>query len=154
MECACVIKNILVAVDCSENSIRALDFALDLAEKYSAAVTILNVSESPAMGAVPLEPTTVSGDSMVLFAKDLRRLHEDILSKAVAHAKEVNPKVTVFSKLREGDPALEIVAEAKEAGFDIVVVGHRGEGRMREIFLGNISEKVSHLAPCPVVIVR
>ena len=62
--------------------------------------------------------------------------------------------MTVFSKLREGDPALEIVAEAKEAGFDIVVVGHRGEGRMREIFLGNISEKVSHLAPCPVVIVR
>ncbi len=149
-----MIKNILVAVDCSENSIRALDFALDLAEKYSAAVTILNVSESPAMGAVPLEPTTVSGDSMVLFAKDLRRLHEDILNKSIAHAKEVNPKVTVFSKLREGDPALEIVAEAKEAGFDIVVVGHRGEGRMREIFLGNISEKVSHLAPCPVVIIK
>ena len=110
-----MIKNILVAVDCSENSIRALDFALDLAEKYSAAVTVLNVSESPAMGAVPLEPTTVTGDSMVLFAKDLQRLHEDILSKAVAHAKEVNPEVTVLSKLREGDPALEIVAEAKEA---------------------------------------
>ena len=149
-----MIKNILVAVDCSENSIRALDFALDLAEKYSAAVTVLNVSESPAMGAVPLEPTTVTGDSMVLFAKDLQRLHEDILSKAVAHAKEVNPEVTVLSKLREGDPALEIVAEAKEASFDIVVVGHRGEGRIREIFLGNISEKVTHLAPCPVVIVR
>jgi nucleotide-binding universal stress UspA family protein len=149
-----VIKNILVAVDCSENSIRALDFALDLAEKYSAAVTVLNVSEAPAMGAVPLEPTTVTGDSMVLFAKDLQRLHEDILSKAVAHAKEVNSEVTVFSKLREGDPALEIVAEAKEASFDIVVVGHRGEGRIREIFLGNISEKVTHLAPCPVVIVR
>ena len=149
-----MIKNILVAVDCSENSLRALDFALDLAEKYSASVTVLNVSESPAMGAVPLEPTTVSGDSMVLFAKDLQRLHEDILSKAVAHAKVVNPNITVFSKLREGDPALEIVAEAKEASFDMVVVGHRGEGRMREIFLGNISEKVSHLAPCPVVIVR
>ncbi|MGE5532711.1 MAG: universal stress protein [Bacillota bacterium] len=149
-----MIKNILVPVDGSENSVRALDFALDIAEKYSAKLTVLNVSEAPIMGAIPLEPTTISGDSMVLFTKDLRRFHEDILFKAVAHAKEIFPKVTVFSKFREGDPAMEIVAEAKEFGFDLVVVGHRGEGRMREIFLGSISEKVSHLAPCPVVIVR
>lgn len=60
-----MIRNVLVAVDGSENSDRALDFALDLTDKYNAALTVLNVSESPAMGAVPLEPTTVSGDSMV-----------------------------------------------------------------------------------------
>ena len=149
-----LIKNILVAVDGSENSDRALDFALDLAEKYSAAVTVLNVSESPAMGAVPIEPTTVSGESMVVFSKDLRRLHEEILSKATARAREVKPDVSVSPKLREGDPALEIVAEAKEAVADVVVVGHGGSGRVREIFLGSISEKVAHLAHCSVVIVR
>src|ERR1035437_5480691 len=59
-----LIKNVLVAVDGSENSDRVLDFGLDLAEKYVAAVTVLNVSESPAMGAVPMEPTTISGDNM------------------------------------------------------------------------------------------
>lgn len=150
-----LIRNVLVAVDGSENSDRALDFALDLAEKFGAAVTVMNVSESPAMGAVPLEPTTVSGDSMVIFANDLRKFHEEILSKAVAHAKMVKPDVVVSWKLREGDPALEIVAEAKEAGFDVVVVGHVGAGRVKEFFgLGGISEKVAHLAPCPVVIVR
>jgi nucleotide-binding universal stress UspA family protein len=149
-----LIRNVLVAVDGSENSGRALDFALDLAEKFSVAVTIINVSESPAMGAVPLEPTTVTGDSMVIFAHDLRKFHEEILNKAVVHAKTVKPNVMVSSKLREGDPALEIVAAAKEEGVDVVVVGHRGQGRVREIFLGNISEKVAHLAPCPVVIVR
>ncbi len=149
-----MIRNILVAVDGSENSARALDFSLDLAEKYGAAVRVLNVSESPAMGAVPLEPTTISGESMVVFAKDLQRFHEEILNKAVAHAKDVKPNVVVSSKLREGDPALEIVGEAKEARFDIIVVGHHGLGRVRELFLGNISEKVAHLAPCPVVIVR
>jgi nucleotide-binding universal stress UspA family protein len=56
--------------------------------------------------------------------------------------------------LREGDPALEIVGESKDEGFDIIVVGHHGLGRVRELFLGNISEKVAHLAPCPVVIVK
>jgi nucleotide-binding universal stress UspA family protein len=150
----CLIRKVLVAVDGSENSDRALDFALDLAEKYDAALTVLNVSEPPAMGAVPLEPTTISGESMVVFAKDLRKFHEEILSKAVAHAREVKPDVVVSSKLREGDPALEIAAAAKEDGFDVVVVGHRGLGRVREMFLGNISEKVAHLAPCPVIIVR
>jgi nucleotide-binding universal stress UspA family protein len=43
---------------------------------------------------------------------------------------------------------------ARDGGFDVVVVGHRGLGRVREMFLGNISEKVAHLAPCPVIIVR
>jgi nucleotide-binding universal stress UspA family protein len=149
-----LIHNVLVAVDGSENSDRALDFALDLAEKYGADVTVLNVVESPAMGVVPLEPTAIAGESMVVFAKDLERFHEEILSKAVAHAREIKPNLVVSSKLREGDPALEIVAEAKEDGFDVVVVGHRGLDRVREIFLGNISEKVAHLVPCPVVIVR
>ena len=148
-----MIRKVLVAVDGSENSGRALDFGLDLAEKFGATVTVLNVSESPVMGAVPMEPTTVSGESMVVFAKDLSRFHEEILSKAVAHAKAVKPGVEVFWKYVEGDPALEIVAAAKD-GFDVVVIGHRGLGRVREMFLGNISEKVAHLAPCPVVIVR
>jgi nucleotide-binding universal stress UspA family protein len=149
-----LIRKVLVAVDGSQNSERALDFALDLAEKFVANVTVLNVSESPAMGAVPMEPTTVSGDSMVIFSNDLRKFHEEILSKAVAHAKTVKPDVAVSSELREGDPALEVVAAAKEGGFDVVVVGHRGQGRLRELFMGSISEKVAHLAPCPVVIVR
>jgi nucleotide-binding universal stress UspA family protein len=149
-----LIRKVLVAVDGSENSNRALDFGLDLAEKFGAAVTVLNVSESPMMGAVPMEPTTVSGESMVVFAKDLRKFHEEILNKAVNHAKMVKASVEVFWKYVEGDPALEIVAVAKDGGFDVVVVGHRGLGRVREMFLGNISEKVAHLAPCPVIIVR
>ena len=149
-----MIHNVLVAVDGSENSGRALDFGLDLAEKYGATVEVLNVIESPTMGAVPLEPTNFSGESTVVFAKDLQRFHEEILIKAVFHAKEIKPNVVVLSKLREGNPALEIVAEAKDEGFDIVLVGHSGLGRVRELFLGNISEKVVHLAPCSVTIIR
>ena len=56
--------------------------------------------------------------------------------------------------LKDGDPAVEIVNFAKDSGFDIIVIGHKGSGKVRERFLGAISEKVAHLAPCPVVIVR
>lgn len=94
-----MIRKVLVAVDGSENSNRALDFGLDLAEKFGAAVTVLNVSESPMMGAVPMELTTVSGESMVVFAKDLRKFHEEILNKAVVHAKTVKASVEVFGSM-------------------------------------------------------
>lgn len=149
-----MINNVLVAIDGSENSNRALDFALDLADKYSAAVTVLNVSEAPTMGVMPQEPIDYSGSGMVVFSKDFRKLHDEIINKAVAHAKALKPNVAVSSKLREGNPASEIVAAAKEGGFDVVVVGHKGAGRVKEMFLGSVSEKVVHLAPCPVVIVR
>jgi nucleotide-binding universal stress UspA family protein len=149
-----LIKSILVAVDGSENSSRALDFALDMAEKYGSTVTILNVSEVLAMGVVPQESTTYSMNNMALLGKDLRKIHEEILIKAVSHAKEVKPDLEVSSMLRDGEPAVEIVTVAKDSGFDVIVVGHKGSGKVRERFLGSISEKVAHLAPCPVVIVR
>ena len=75
-----LIKNILVAVDGSETSDRALDFALDLAEKYGSAVMVLNVSEVLAMGVVPQESTTYSFDNMTILGKDLREIHEEILN--------------------------------------------------------------------------
>jgi nucleotide-binding universal stress UspA family protein len=150
-----LIGKILVAVDGSENSDGGLDFALDLAEKFGSSVTVLSVSELPAMGAVPMEPTAVSGESMVLLGRDLRKLHEEILTKAVAHAKTFKPSVAVSPVLREGDPAIEIVAVAKNEGFDLIVIGHNCAGRVKELFgLGGISEKVAHLAPCSVVIIR
>lgn len=149
-----LIRNILVAVDGSENSNKALDFGLDLAEKFGSAVMVLNVSEVLAMGVVPQESTTYSFDNMSILGKDLRNIHEEILSKAVSHAKAVKPDLVVSSMLRNGDPAVEIVNIAKDSGFDAIVIGHKGSGMVRERVLGSISEKVAHLAPCPVVIVK
>jgi nucleotide-binding universal stress UspA family protein len=149
-----LLKKVLVAVDGSENADRALDFALDLSEKFDSTLFILNVSESLPMGAVPAETTTSLGPNMPIISKDFRRIHEEILARAVVRAKTAKPNIAVSSILREGDPANEIVNAVKDGGFDIVVVGHRGLGRMKEFFIGGTSEKVSHLAACPVVIVK
>jgi len=56
--------------------------------------------------------------------------------------------------LREGDAVREIVAEAHEEKYDLIVVGHRGLSKLGELFLGAVSEGVSHKAPCPVLIVK
>jgi nucleotide-binding universal stress UspA family protein len=138
---------VLVAVDGSDNSQRAYDFALEYAEKFGFELTVVNVSESSAAAAF-------AGDGMASVARDLRRLHEGILEKAVEHAKSTHPTVVLSTTLREGDPATEIVAAATEANFDVVVVGHRGLGKVKGLLLGSISEKVIRSLCCTVILVR
>ncbi len=88
-----MIHKVLVAVDGSENSIRTLDFALEFAERYDAKLTIVNVSESAAVAGAPPELAGYGADSsMVVVAKDMRKFHEEILDKALAHAKGIKPK--------------------------------------------------------------
>jgi nucleotide-binding universal stress UspA family protein len=53
-----------------------------------------------------------------------------------------------------GDPAVEIVAAAKNRRADLVVVGSRGHGRVAGLLLGSVAQKVITLAPCPVTVVR
>jgi nucleotide-binding universal stress UspA family protein len=148
------VESILVAVDGSENSVRALDFALDMAEKYVSSVMILNVFDMLAVGVVPQESTAYSIGNMTTLGRDMRKIHEEILSKAVSHAKDFKPDLTISSMLRDGEPAVEIVNFAKDNGFDVIVLGHKGMGKLRERFLGSISEKVAHSAPCSVIIVK
>jgi nucleotide-binding universal stress UspA family protein len=139
--------NVLVAVDGSENSQRAFEFALEYAEKFSYGLTVVNVSESSAAAAF-------AGDGMASVARDLRRFHEGILEKAVDHAKNTHPSVILTTVLREGDPATEIVAAANEGNFDVVVVGHRGLGKVKGLLLGSISEKVIRSLGHTVILVR
>lgn len=150
------IKNILVAVDGTATSDKALDFAVALSEKFGASLTVLNVSEALTVGVISIEqaPSLGVGANLPVNSKDFRQIHEQILGKSLERAKKDSPTVAISSILREGDPVFEIVNVAKEGGFDVVVIGHRGAGKMRELFLGSVAEKVVHLAPCPVLIVR
>jgi len=142
----CLIQQVLVAVDGSENSERALDFAIVFAGKYCAALTVLNVTELPA--------AMYPGNELMVVAKDLRKLHNDILSRAVERIKVANPALIVRAVLREGEPATEIVAVSKEGEFDVVVLGHLGVGKVKGILMGSISEKVVRLVPCTVIVVK
>jgi nucleotide-binding universal stress UspA family protein len=142
-----LVGKVLVAVDGSENSERALDFALDFADKFGYGLTVVNVSESSAAVAF-------AGDGLASVARDLRRFHEGILEKVLAHGKSTHPSVVVSTVLREGDPATEIVAVATEGNFDVVVVGHRGLGKVKGMLLGSISEKVTRSLCSTVILVR
>ncbi len=147
-----MISKVLVAVDGSECASRALDFALDFGDKFGAEVLVVNVLEPPVYGS-PDDPLAVSA-GMAGFVKDLRKTHEELLSKAAERAARIKPNVKVTTRLLEGNPPRQIVAAAAEGNFDVVVLGHGGEGRLREFFLGSVSERVAHLAKCAVLIVK
>jgi nucleotide-binding universal stress UspA family protein len=148
-----LIKKVLVAVDGSKNSLRALSFAMDLAEKYAASVLIVNVLQLPAVYTSPDDQLVYSA-GRAAFIKDLRTIHEETLAKAVDEARQLKPGLKVATELKEGEPAAQIVDAANEGGFDVIVVGHRGLGRLSEVLLGGVSERVAHLAKCAVVIIK
>jgi nucleotide-binding universal stress UspA family protein len=147
-----LLSKILVGYDGSDCSKRGLALAMDIAEKYGASVTVINVVNLPVYGNLQ-DPFAVSADAAAIN-NDIRKTHENNLTRAVQDASKIHPKVTVTTELRDGNPATQIVTAASEGFFDLIVVGHGGEGRLRELILGSTSERVARSAKCPVLIVK
>ena len=148
-----MIKKILVAIDGSQSADHALDFGLDLAEKYSAEVLMATVFDSPQPSLV-VKGMLYTPTSTENHLKKLKDFHEKILLDALNKAKKNSPKLKVSTKLFEGRPADKIVETAKEEDFDLIVIGSRGLGGIKEFFLGSVSDRIADHAPCPVLIVK
>ena len=141
-----MIKKILVALDGSEYADHALDFALDLAEKYSAQVSLLTVIP-------PVLTPSYSIDKVTNYSKQVENSFSAVLSKAVEKVKKEKPALKVSTKLEKGDPAEMIIETAKREDFDLIVMGRHGLGRSKAI-LRSVSFKVVNRATCSVWTVK
>ena len=139
-------SKILVPVDGSENSLRALDHAIYLAKKIGADITAMNVIENPPT--VYVESQKLLND---LFAQ-FRAESAKILDKCKQIAEKSDVKIETV--IGEGDAASNIVGYAQKRDFDTIIIGRRGLGRFKEMVLGSISNKVLHHAKCSVMIVK
>lgn len=148
-----LIKKILVALDGSEHANHALDFALDLAEKYSASIVLLSVYHPEYILLID-ETDYIAPQATEKYLDALKAYHEKVLSEGLKKAKKLKPNLKVSTKLLEGRPADKIIVMAKEGNFNFIVVGRRGLGGIGKFFLGSISDRVADQAPCPVLIVR
>jgi nucleotide-binding universal stress UspA family protein len=153
-----MMEKILVAVDGSADSKKALTYVIELTGKCDGKITVINVYSTVVPQTQPIDGLStpaMSGTSAALAAKladDAKLRGERILVEAERFAKELG--VQVEKVLREGDAVNEIVAEAKAGNFNLIVIGHRGMSKLRELLLGGVSEGVSHKSPCPVLIVK
>src|SRR5262245_47405013 len=123
-------SKILVPVDGSENSFRALDRALFLAKVAGSRVTAMQVIENPPT--VYIESQKLLDNIMAKYRTESAK----VLDKCKQFAEKNG--VTIETVIAEGDPAANITGYAHKDGFDIIVIGSRGLGQFKEVVLGSV----------------
>lgn len=134
-----MLKKILFADDLSKRALRVLEVALDLARRYGAELTILNVRED-----------FLSKAEMVMLRVDLSDFQDDMKKKALAVKEEVSDDVVALKGqdvnyqllLREGKPAEVIIDVARELEADLIVVGTHGASSLQYALFGSTSQGV------------
>lgn len=139
------IKTILVGIDFSSYSDRALDYALDFAEKFDAEILLVHVIES--FNYSVTDSMTVVGHEKALSVTAAALLENQLKGLKDQH-------VSIRSYLTNGTPYREIINKAEEEGVDLIVLGTHGRSGMEHLLLGNVAERVVRTATCPVLTVR
>jgi len=143
------VKNILVATDFGEASEAALEYGRHFARLSGARLHVLhavrNVLETVAVGGYTIDWASIQ-DTVERVARE--RL-ESILTPADRRA--FGAKAVVATS---NSPALSIVAYAKDANIDLIVLGTHGRAGVAHLFMGSVAERVVRTAPCPVLTVR
>ncbi|HEY3820302.1 MAG TPA: universal stress protein [Polyangiaceae bacterium] len=139
-------RHILVPHDFSETAQSALAFALDLAGKLGAHITLLHVYDVPAYAYGEGAALTVD------FLGRIRSAAQTALEVVATRARR--PDVEIDVLLRQGSAWSEIDACAKESSVDLIVLGTHGRHGLARVLLGSVAEKVVRTAPCPVLTVH
>lgn len=148
-----MIERILAAVDGSDTAMKAVAWAANLAAKHGAELALVAVMGDPVTADPGLadyaraEHIREPAAALANAAADniLRRAREQAAAAGARH-------VTITAEM--GDPAGRIIEAARAAKADLIVVGHRGHGRLAGLLLGSVAQKLVSHAPCPVLVVR
>ncbi|MBT3329730.1 MAG: universal stress protein [Nitrosopumilus sp.] len=139
------IKKILVPLDGSKNSIRALDMAIHIARQSHETITALSIKPVPGIYAIhPLGFLDFNSIS------EIKKLLESAKVRAAKKGIQLTGKMIV------GEPGQDIAQFANNVKnkIDLVVMGNRGRSSAKEIFLGSTSNHVLHKSKKPVLIVK
>jgi len=141
------LKKILVPMDFSPASQNAFHYALRFAEEFAAELTLLYVLEpapSSSFAAIPGGPFFSETD----FSRAEKNLQSFATAARIGNSERHRWKV------RAGIPSHEIVAVAKDAGFDLIIIATHGYTGWKHFCIGSTAERVVRAAPCPVLVVR
>jgi nucleotide-binding universal stress UspA family protein len=143
--------SILVGTDGSDTATTAVRYAIDLARELGARLQVVSAYEPVSEARLRTEGIEAPKDVQWMVSP-----REDVLALLDAAAAEAQgagvAEVETFA--RQGDAADAIIDVAEEQRTDLIVVGNRGMTGARRFVLGSVPNKVSHHAPCSVLIVR
>ena len=147
-----MIKKILVATDASAASNRAVSMAAYMAGCHDAELLILHVIRDMQL------PTLVKkAPELEDFANArediLRQVAENILNEAQVRAGK-GGAIKIQTAIGSGDPASSVIGFAKRRNIDMIVIGTRGLGKIKEVLMGSVSRKIANSAEANCLIVR
>ncbi len=135
---------IVIANDGSDHAFRAFALALTLAKESSADLHMISVEE------IPYLPGTIEEVREETGAAG-RRFHS-VVNRARSMAEE--QQVTFKAHVVAGHPVRDIIDLARSLKADLLVVGARGHSALYERMIGSRADRIVHLAPCPVLVVK
>jgi len=146
-----VFTSIVVGTDGSETAHEAVRQAIELARLAQGALEIVSAYEPVSAQRLREESTKAPRD--LQWSINPREDVDATLARAAEEAREAGvPTVRTFA--RQGDPADSILDVAEEQGSDLIIVGNKGMTGAKRFLLGSVPNKVSHHAPCSVLIIR
>jgi len=139
------VSKILVPMDGSKNSRRGLEMAISVARQFGATITgVYSINEPP--------------HSEFRGVGSVRDSLNDEIKKFMEEAKVLAAQngIVFKEKLMRGDIGYNIIklAHNKKEKFNLIVIGSRGRGSIKEIFFGSVSNYVIHVAKIPVLVVK
>jgi nucleotide-binding universal stress UspA family protein len=141
------VRNILVPTDFSSHADRALDHGIDLACELPATLHVLHAHALTMWcvlpDALPVSLSVIEAERQTARL-ELERIRRRLLARAVRHRMHLSGLGAV--------PAILDVAERH--AIDLIVMGTRGQSRLRRLLLGSVAQRTSRLAPGPVVVLR
>jgi nucleotide-binding universal stress UspA family protein len=144
------VKKILVATDGSEHSDKTIREAIKVAGSLETEVTVVNVLEEPP--SMPYTYALTPSDLVKKIIESHNESSKQILAQAEKSFKENGIIVKTVSA--KGHPAEEICKLAEKGKYDLVIIGSRGLGRLQEMFLGSVSNKVAHCVKSHVMVIK
>lgn len=137
-------RAIVVGIDGSPGSVRALEWSMDEARLRRVPVRVVNAWQFPGLYPYP--------SSDLITSEQFETESRDLVTHAVKEAMGGrDPDIEVINEPRMGLPATVLVHAAENAS--LLVIGSRGRGGFAGLLLGSVSQQCVHHAPCPVVVI-
>lgn len=140
-------KPLLVAVDFSPLSLRALQYAVDFVSGSERRIDLLHVAQ----GALPAHAAARAPAELL---EQIREQEDAAARVELQRFMEAVPEAHRGQQLIRRGPAAETICEVANDGYEMVVVSTHGRTGLSQFFIGSVAERVVRLAPTPVLVVR
>jgi nucleotide-binding universal stress UspA family protein len=145
-------KRVLVCVDGSEVSDRALEMAVELARATGVQVTVAHVVAPLTLPVDGYPTAVVEPGAAVQLERQAREFGELVAGRAAQRARELGAQAE--AKVLLGDPARALAEEAEAHDYGLVAIGSRGQGAFKRALLGSTSDRLVHTCKRPVLVVH